>query len=593
MDVVDLPGTIGIEGVRAGQGDPGERRPKFGEVARPIHGHALGKFPALGEPGDAGRDRATIQLANDWPVMGPAESVTASLEARRGLHLDRLLPFSGRPVASAVAIVERRPRPVEGLEVAIDRIGIVVGMAPAEIGRESGADVGSAKDGESIDIEPFLAVEMGLVALSAPKEADVRINQQHGIAGRTLRRSDRPHVRPLGGIDRDGSLERQQTLEPIQSFRPIGKGRGADGFANPDGRHRDPNPIESAETPHAAGGEDVPGFDPLEQPRPATPRTGIELAGQIVVDAGGVSVANGAEGGGQPLVLLLREPLNLEGAVEPVIGDALLTAALCRPSDRAKQILLELPEVVLTLSVHEAKDGRGIGLSEDVRNAKLVTVDRHLPGEGTLDRSRRSDPLDAANGDGRVERLLTDRRLMDPADDLHPRDDAPEGGKTLPVRVALSAKIELRLVTDADEEVRGRRIRTQPRHRDHPVKMAQPGHTRPFEPDRGIPRPLPGRPGLDHFDLDRTDRLVVRIAPDRAVESPARIMAAIDIPQKVGRRHRRAGGVDGDHDRSQFRLDPDLHLLRALRSGRTGRSRQGETNGHQKEKGEDRHKMTP
>jgi len=57
------------------------------------------------------------------------------------------------------------------------RIGVVVGVAPAQMLVETGADAGRAEDGEAVDIDPFVTVQMGFVALAPAEESDVRVDE--------------------------------------------------------------------------------------------------------------------------------------------------------------------------------------------------------------------------------------------------------------------------------------------------------------------------------------------------------------------------------------------------------------------------------
>ena len=64
----------------------------------------------------------------------------------------------------------------------------------------AGTDVGGAEDREAGNVEAFAAVQVGFVALAAAEEADVRIDEQQGVAGGGAARADGPHVGAFVGI---------------------------------------------------------------------------------------------------------------------------------------------------------------------------------------------------------------------------------------------------------------------------------------------------------------------------------------------------------------------------------------------------------
>ena len=55
--------------------------------------------------------------------------------------------------------------------------------------------------------------------------------------------------------------------------------------------------------------------------------------------------------------------------------------------------------------------------------------------------------------------------------DVHPFNHDAKRGEALAVRISMSAKVERRLVADADEEVRRRAVRPGARHRNRAVDM--------------------------------------------------------------------------------------------------------------------------
>ena len=165
------------------------------------HGDPLGQFPALCVAREAYRDRTPPAHPDNRTVMGTAEAVASALNSAVDTDDNLCLPFVSAAGPASVAIGERISRIVERLEVAVDRIGIVVGVAPSERRGEPGSDVGGAENGESIDVHSLVAAQVNLVALSPAKEADVGIEQHHRPTGDALRGGDRPHVRALIEVD--------------------------------------------------------------------------------------------------------------------------------------------------------------------------------------------------------------------------------------------------------------------------------------------------------------------------------------------------------------------------------------------------------
>ena len=74
------------------------------------------------------------------------------------------------------------------------------------------------------------------------------------------------------------------------------------------------------------------------------------------------------------------------------------------------------------------------------------------------------------------ERLAVRGRRLDFLDDIHAFDDPAEGCETLAIGVALTAKIEFRLIADADEEFVLGRVRTVAGHRKRAVLVLGGGY---------------------------------------------------------------------------------------------------------------------
>src|SRR5205807_4228476 len=63
-------------------------------------------------------------------------------------------------------------------------------------------------------------------------------------------------------------------------------------------------------------------------------------------------------------------------------------------------------------------------------------------------------------------------------DDVHPLDHSTEGGESLAIRVAFAAEVQLRLIADADEEIRCRGVGPIASHRQGTVLVEQFGVAR-------------------------------------------------------------------------------------------------------------------
>src|SRR5262245_25117629 len=75
MNIIDVARTIGIDGIRSGERELGERSFEFGEGARAVHREALIEFAALFQLRRAHSYLFAIVRAEDWAVMGFAETV--------------------------------------------------------------------------------------------------------------------------------------------------------------------------------------------------------------------------------------------------------------------------------------------------------------------------------------------------------------------------------------------------------------------------------------------------------------------------------------------------------------------------------------
>jgi len=143
---------------------------------------------------------------------------------------------------------------------------------------------------------------------------------------------------------------------------------------------------------------------------------------------------------------------------------------------------------------------------------------------------------------------------MDAAHHLHTAYHAAKDGKPLPIGVAGAAVVERRLVADADEEVRTRRIGPAARHREGAIEVFQAGVARALQGD-GVEAltPLPVDTCLHNLDEDVLPRLVVE--PNRPVEPASVVSPHIDVAQEIGDGDRRASPVEFYLDIAELGLD--------------------------------------
>ena len=331
-----------------------QRSFKFAEIARPGHGPALLHGAAL-DGRSAHRQARVAAHPEDRTVVGLAEYHAARFDAVRGLHADVIHPLDGLPVACGIAVGEAVVGVVELLQVDVGGLGVVVGVAPAEESVVAGTDVGGSEDGESGNVEAFVAVQVGFVALAAAEESDVRIDEQQGVSGGGAARADGPHVGTFVGVG--GHVD------------GAGAGQGGEGaFAL---GARDSGAGGSA----MFFGEDEPGLPLGEQSR-----VDGGVLGEVMVDAGGKGVAEGAEFGAGVGVVIAGALLGFPGARHDVGGEGGGAVDFGGAAEGVEVIFFELPEVVLGLGVHESEDGVGVGFAVDVGDAVGVAID----GDGRL-----------------------------------------------------------------------------------------------------------------------------------------------------------------------------------------------------------------
>ncbi len=145
---------------------------------------------------------------------------------------------------------------------------------------------------------------------------------------------------------------------------------------------------------------------------------------------------------------------------------------------------------------------------------------------------------------------------MNLANHVHALHHASERGKALPIRVALAAKIQFRLITHANEEIRRRRIRPAARHGNHAIFMQNSGFVGSLQRNgrkgvfalAGRKIGIHARARLNYFNFYRVVRLIIRRKRHRAMETPAVVIGGIHVAQKIGHGSGSVLGIQRDFE---------------------------------------------
>jgi hypothetical protein len=170
-----------------------------------------------------------------------------------------------------------------------------------------------------------------------------------------------------------------------------------------------------------------------------------------------------------------------------------------------------------TRSVRSPRD-----ISESPERSCLSTSEYPLPG---TDR-----PLDEH---GRCELLTIGRQLVDFAHNIHASNKAAERGKSLAVRITFAAKVQFRLIADADEKLISCGVGFFTGHRDGPVHVPQTRVASPLQRNRREEVFLTGRVRrrLDYLDLHVVGRLVSQ--RDRPVKGTVRVETLQRVAEEI------------------------------------------------------------
>ena len=110
------------------------------------------------------------------------------------LDPDVVAPLDRFAMPSPITVGQRVGWIVEGLDIDIRSLRVIIGVAPAEVRIVAGANIGRAEDRKARHVQALARVQVGLIALTAAEEADVRIDQQHGVTGGRAARRHGPHI---------------------------------------------------------------------------------------------------------------------------------------------------------------------------------------------------------------------------------------------------------------------------------------------------------------------------------------------------------------------------------------------------------------
>src|SRR5688572_16249290 len=112
-----------------------------------------------------------------------------------GLHQNRVRPDRRQAIARSVTIREWARGIVARLAIEIGLIGGVVGAHPAERLVMPYVREGKPEAGVAGEVPAFGASDVAFVDLAVAEERQMRIDEQHRVAGRALARTDYPAIR--------------------------------------------------------------------------------------------------------------------------------------------------------------------------------------------------------------------------------------------------------------------------------------------------------------------------------------------------------------------------------------------------------------
>src|SRR5262245_9092907 len=204
-------------------------------------------------------------------MVGFSEYDAAYLHTVIRLYPQIADPFRRLAMLIAVPVAERISRIVEFLHVDIGSYRIVIGMAPAELAIMPRTDVWRTENGKSRNVESLIGTQVCFVALASAEESDVRIDQQHRVAGSGAGGRYGPHVRSF-----------VEVLHRLRRSRAAGKHRKS---CRPFRRSK----ARARRMAHFSG-QNPPGLPPCQQPGMSL---GVRL--QVAIHTRREAVAQGAQ----------------------------------------------------------------------------------------------------------------------------------------------------------------------------------------------------------------------------------------------------------------------------------------------------------
>src|ERR1051325_6694966 len=119
-------------------------------------------------------------------MMGCAHRELARLELIRRLHADLFDVLSGEAVSVAVLVRERTRRIVERFDIHIRHICGVVSAHQATVFIVADVRKRKTKARVTGEVPTLVAMDVTFINLSGTEEGQVRIDEQHRVAGRAL-----------------------------------------------------------------------------------------------------------------------------------------------------------------------------------------------------------------------------------------------------------------------------------------------------------------------------------------------------------------------------------------------------------------------
>src|SRR6266571_3001389 len=220
-----------------------------------------------------------------------------NLYAGAGPDADLFGVLGGEPIATAVAVSEWACWIIEGFGVYVLFVGGVVGAHPTQVIIVSAIGKWKSKTGVARKVPAFIAVHVTLIDLSRPEEREVGIDQQHSVTRLAFRWPNDPPIRPHVCVQPSfvaGCLQfarRQDRVSRISVLIVVVADEG----------EREPRLHVSQDS-----------------------RMRLRMPGQVVIEAGGESVAKGTRSRIKPLILFSCQTRDFKRVVQSILIERLL-----------------------------------------------------------------------------------------------------------------------------------------------------------------------------------------------------------------------------------------------------------------------------